>query len=221
MDVNCTGSYNCYTPSGTYGVLSTSNSAYHISYGAATGWDFATGIDTVNAYNLVSNWQERAVSGPSTGVTVTAGNAQATVRFTPPASNGASPITSHTVTSSLGNITATGSSSPITITGLTNGPAYTFTVTATNAAGRGSASAASNSITPNPITSVHNSIPAGTYSTIQTAYNQCLSGDILEMQATTFNKSPNFYLNKTITLRGGFLMHRSRLKRDIRPLPEH
>jgi len=53
MDVPCTGSHNCYTPSGTYGVLSTSNSAYQPAYGTSTGWDFATGIGTVNAYNLV------------------------------------------------------------------------------------------------------------------------------------------------------------------------
>src|SRR5206468_1372096 len=35
-----------------------------------------------------------------------------------------------------------------TFTGLTNGTAVTFTVTATNAAGNGAASAASNSVTP-------------------------------------------------------------------------
>jgi Abnormal spindle-like microcephaly-assoc'd, ASPM-SPD-2-Hydin len=34
-------------------VLSTSNSAFQPAYSAATGWDFATGIGTVNAYNLV------------------------------------------------------------------------------------------------------------------------------------------------------------------------
>ncbi len=53
MDVPCTGTNNCYDPSGTYGVLSTSNSAFQPAYPATTGWDFATGIGTVNAYNLV------------------------------------------------------------------------------------------------------------------------------------------------------------------------
>jgi len=58
MDVNCTGSHNCYLPSGANGVLSTSSTSYSLAYGAAAGWDFATGIGTVNAYNLVynSNW---------------------------------------------------------------------------------------------------------------------------------------------------------------------
>jgi subtilase family serine protease len=53
MDVNCTGSNNCYLPSGTHGVLSTTNSAYQPAYGTNTGWDFATGIGSVNANNLV------------------------------------------------------------------------------------------------------------------------------------------------------------------------
>lgn len=58
MDVNCTGTHSCYRPSGTYGVLSTSNSAYAPAYGTGTGWDFATGIGSLNAYNLVyaSGW---------------------------------------------------------------------------------------------------------------------------------------------------------------------
>jgi subtilase family serine protease len=53
MDTNCTGHHNCYRPSGTNGVLSTSNTAYKPAYTATTGWDFATGIGTLNAYNLV------------------------------------------------------------------------------------------------------------------------------------------------------------------------
>src|SRR5579862_6325984 len=56
MDVNCTGTHNCYRPSGTYGVLSTSNTAYAKAYGTGKGWDFATGIGTVNVNNLVNNW---------------------------------------------------------------------------------------------------------------------------------------------------------------------
>ena len=54
MDAPCIGSVNCYRPSGTVGVLSTSDSAYDPAFAATTGWDFATGIGTVNAYNLVA-----------------------------------------------------------------------------------------------------------------------------------------------------------------------
>ncbi|MBS1790823.1 MAG: putative Ig domain-containing protein [Acidobacteria bacterium] len=88
------------------------------------------------------------VPGAPTDVTATAGNAQATVSFCPPASNGGSLIYAYTVTSSPGGITASGLSSPITVTGLTNGTAYTFTVKATNFVGTGPASTPSNSVTP-------------------------------------------------------------------------
>ena len=73
------------------------------------------------------------------------------VTFTAPA-NGGSAITSYIVTSTPGNITATGSSSPISVTGLTDGVSYTFTVKAVNAVGTGNESAASNSATPNNVT---------------------------------------------------------------------
>ena len=56
MDVNCTGAANCFLPSGTNGVLSTSDSADQLAYGTATGWDFATGIGSVNVANLVNDW---------------------------------------------------------------------------------------------------------------------------------------------------------------------
>jgi hypothetical protein len=88
------------------------------------------------------------VPGAPKGVTAIAGDAQATVSFKAPTSNGGSLISSYTVTSSPGGITATGSGSPITITGLTNGTAYTFTVAATNAIGIGPASIRSNKVTP-------------------------------------------------------------------------
>ena len=83
MDVNCLGSHNCYLPSGTNGVLSTSNSAYLPAYGTTTGWDFATGIGTVNATNLANSWPS---SLPSTTTAVvsngTPSNYGAAVTFT-------------------------------------------------------------------------------------------------------------------------------------------
>ncbi|MEY3898542.1 MAG: hypothetical protein RLZZ214_4064, partial [Verrucomicrobiota bacterium] len=94
------------------------------------------------------------VPDPPTGVTASAGNSQAVVSFTPPASNGGSAITLYTVTSSPGGFTVSGASSPITVSGLTNGTAYTFTVTATNAVGPGSASSASSSATPATVPTV-------------------------------------------------------------------
>ena len=56
MDVNCLGPFNCYTPSGTNGVLSVSSKAYEKAYNSNRGWDFATGIGTLNVNNLVNNW---------------------------------------------------------------------------------------------------------------------------------------------------------------------
>ena len=66
INVNCTGNNNCYLPSGTEGVLSTTNNSYSPAYGTTTGWDFATGIGSVNAANLVNNWPNSGVSGPPT-----------------------------------------------------------------------------------------------------------------------------------------------------------
>lgn len=93
-----------------------------------------------------------APGAPTIGTAVK-GNADASVPFTAPADNGGATITGYTATSSPGGFTGTGASSPITVSGLTNGTAYTFTVTATNSVGTGSASAASNSVTPSTVPS--------------------------------------------------------------------
>ncbi len=83
-----------------------------------------------------------------TGVFAIAGNAQASVAFTAPANDGGSPIFMYTAKSSPGAITGSCTISPCTVTGLTNGTTYTFTVSAANAYGTGIASSASNSVKP-------------------------------------------------------------------------
>ncbi len=91
------------------------------------------------------------VPDPPTSVTATPGNGSAQVAWTTPSANG-SPITGYTVTAtdtttpSNGGQTVSASTGPVTVTGLTNGDSYTFTVTATNALGTGAASAASSPV---------------------------------------------------------------------------
>ncbi|MFC1777576.1 M6 family metalloprotease domain-containing protein [Pseudomonadota bacterium] len=84
---------------------------------------------------------------PTIGAT-TAGDEEATVTFTPPASNGGASITSYTATASPGGLTGSAAGSPITIAALTNGVTYTFSVKATNTAGEGPASGPSNPVMP-------------------------------------------------------------------------
>jgi uncharacterized protein (TIGR02145 family) len=97
--------------------------------------------------NLIGGQASFAVPDAPTSPVVTAGNAQASVAFNPPASNGGGTITSYTVTSSPGNFSTTGPSSPLVVTGLANLTAYTFTVVATNATGNSVASAPSAAVT--------------------------------------------------------------------------
>ena len=100
----------------------------------------------------------------------TAGDRKASVAFTAPATGGA-PITSYTVVASPGGRSATGTSSPIIVTGLTNGVDYTFTVKATNRAGSSAASPASDAVMPLGVSSITlNALPSkvtyGTYLTL-------------------------------------------------------
>jgi subtilase family serine protease len=56
INVNCTGPNSCFNPgTSPQGVLSTSASGFGSAYGAHTGWDFATGLGSVNATNLVNS----------------------------------------------------------------------------------------------------------------------------------------------------------------------
>ena len=95
--------------------------------------------------------------------TATASALTASVTFTQAVTGGAP--TSFTVTSSPGGFTGTGASAPITVSGLSDGTSYTFTVTSTNAAGTSPASSASNSITAAlPMEGAYDSLGAVTLS---------------------------------------------------------
>lgn len=67
MDVNCLpltdpatnaviGTFNCFIPSGTNGVMSKVNDRYQPTYTARPGYDFASGIGSVDVNNLVKRW---------------------------------------------------------------------------------------------------------------------------------------------------------------------
>ena len=92
------------------------------------------------------------VPGAPTSVTATAGHGEATVSWTAPADNG-SAITGYTVTTSPGGATKTVTGTSTTVTGLTNGTSYTFTVKAINAAGTGAAGT-SNAVVPTWVTTL-------------------------------------------------------------------
>lgn len=108
--------------------------------------------------------------------TATAGDGEATVRFTAPGFTGGSAITGYTVISSPGNLTAIGTASPITITGLTNGTSYTFTVAVANIAGTSIVSAASNSVTAFTLPSA-SSLPASAITTSAATLNGTMNAN--------------------------------------------
>jgi hypothetical protein len=117
-----------------------------LTNGTALAADFAqTGPSNVVS---TASFTPSTVPGAPTIGTAVAGNAQATVNGTAPASTGGATITGYRSTATPGGSTVTGATLPITHTGLTNGTAYTFTLAAENSRGFGAESAASNSVTP-------------------------------------------------------------------------
>lgn len=104
------------------------------------------------------------VPGAPTIGAATAGNASASIAFTAPSSNGGATISGYTVTCTAGSTskTGTGTASPVSVTGLTNGTAYSCSVKATNSAGSSTASS-SVSVTPTSGSSGSSTITGAVY----------------------------------------------------------
>ncbi|TNJ60184.1 hypothetical protein FE784_36420 [Paenibacillus hemerocallicola] len=141
---------------GTYGTeVTTVNGAvygYSVS-GLTNGTTYYFVVKAMNpggdsaASNQVSAMPANVPSAP-TDVTAAAGDGVATVSFTVPADDGGSAVTGYVVAAAPGNIVATGAASPITVTGLSNGTSYTFTIKAINRIGGSLPSAPSNAVEP-------------------------------------------------------------------------
>jgi len=116
---------------------------------AHAGWDYCVGWGPMNMNNFVAT---QGGGGPTipptpTGVTATAGNAQATISWS--ASSGATSYNVKRSTTSGGPYTTVGSptTTSFTNTGLTNGTTYYYVVSAVNSAGE-SANSSQVSATP-------------------------------------------------------------------------
>ena len=153
-----TSSPGSYTASGTASPITItglqSSTQYTYTVVASNNYGTASASSASSAVTATTVPQAPSITS------VTAGNAQVSVAFSANATGGSS-ITGYTITSSPGNITATGSSSPIVVTGLTNGTSYTFTATATNTHGTSLASSASNSVTPTSVIATEYLVLAG------------------------------------------------------------
>ncbi|RKI48210.1 hypothetical protein D7Y27_05355 [Corallococcus sp. AB004] len=114
---------------------------------------------TVLATNAVGNSQPSGSTGtlrpaalPSApqNVTATAGIRYATVRWTAPTSNGGGAISGYVITTQPGGLTqyASSTATSVTVGGLANGGAYTFSVAAQNSTGTGTAATSSTVTTP-------------------------------------------------------------------------
>jgi outer membrane protein OmpA-like peptidoglycan-associated protein len=144
-----------------------SSSVYTVTATNSSG--SATTTITVSSSAIAVVVVNTVPNAPTIGTATATGSTTATVTYTAPASDGGATITSYTATSSPGSITGSLSqagSGTISVTGLSAGTTYTFTVVATNSVGNSSPSAASNSITT---TSASTSGLIPTFSAVTTA----------------------------------------------------
>jgi uncharacterized repeat protein (TIGR01451 family) len=81
ITVPCAGAFNCYYGGAGLGVLSTSNTSFQPAFATTPGWDFATGIGSVNASNLLNAFVDSVAlaTPPSAPVLISPANAATNV----------------------------------------------------------------------------------------------------------------------------------------------
>jgi GLEYA domain/Fibronectin type III domain len=130
------------------------------------------------------------ISAPTIGTATIIGSSSAKVTFTPNIGGGAASSSLYTVTSSPGSLTAIGTASPISITGLSSNTTYTFTVTATTSVGTSTASAASNTITTYPGPPLIGLATAINSSTASVSFSPNTGGDVAPITSYTVTSNP-------------------------------
>jgi ribosomal protein L24E len=162
-------------------------------------------LDNAPAFDfLLPKADGSAFSVPSapTGVTATGGTGEATVSWTPSASDGGSPITGYVVTASPGGQTAQiGAAARSTVVkGLIAGTTYTFTVHAVNGVGPSAESAPSNAVGTEAFPTFGPSIDAAAPGCLGTGYWTVASdGGIFSFgDAPFFGSTGNIKLNKPV-----------------------
>jgi titin len=131
----------------------------YVVTGLENGTTYTFTVKAANAINFgPESAQSNAVTfaatapGPPTAVAASPGNAAATVSWTAPLANG-SPISSYVVTPYIAGVaqspqtTFMSTATTYTLSGLSNGTAYTFTVAGVNSLGEGTQSAATTPVT--------------------------------------------------------------------------
>ena len=115
----------------------------------ATYVDASDGLEGIDVPKTASTTAVAVAPLAPTGVVGVAGDGEVAVSWTAPASDGGSAITEYTVTASPDGATCTTTGDlTCTVTDLTNGTPYTFTVTATNDVGTSEPSEPSAPVTP-------------------------------------------------------------------------
>lgn len=126
--------------------------------GLTAGQSYTFTVQAVNLFGPGPATESTAVTavGPPlapTALVAARGDASALLSWTPPSDTGSQPITGYqlqvrTGTTVVETRTLTGAPTSTTVTGLTNGTAYTFRLAAVNGLGASAFSTASNAVTP-------------------------------------------------------------------------